>query len=449
MRAQTVITPATLLAISALLFMHPQSVWSAPPTRPGDATSVQTALESAAVQLNAGKAREALETLRPVERLEPDNPWLTFYRGMAHLQLGNAYVAMEHFDRALDRLAALGDPEPDLADSARRYRLIARRQTFTASYRAGFAYDTNVSYLGSNVAIGPALISGQSDKAFVSRFELSYAPIATEHDTLALGTRVGNTWYRKLDEYNYQDYGATVRYARRLDEHWELSLRYDYDFTLLSNEPFLSNHSLTPAIDYHWRMAPEPFSPDTTSVYYQFTGQDYKYDTTQPYQRDGWANAVGIEQTFALRLLPNAIRNIEFSCGFRYEQFNTRGTEFAYIARPFHAGVVVPLLNPWSPHQYLILPDRELMLRFNGTWELDSYKNASLIDRYHRNRRDLLRTYSLALSQQLLHHPRFGDLTLHAIVEWTDADSNVSISDGVYPFTYNKNLYGIQLEWTW
>ncbi len=97
----------------------------------------------------------------------------------------------------------------------------------------------------------------------------------------------------------------------------------------------------------------------------------------------------------------------------------------------------------------LILPDRELMLRFNGTRELDSYKNASLIDRYHRNRRDLLRTYSLALSQQILHHPRFGDLTLHAVVEWTDADSNVSISDGVYPFTYNKNLYGIQLEWTW
>jgi hypothetical protein len=266
---------------------------------------------------------------------------------------------------------------------------------------------------------------------------------------VAVGVRAADTWYHRLDQYNYQDYGATVRYAHRLDEHWEPSLRYDYDFNLLGNEPFLSNHVLTPAIDYHWRVVPEPFAPDTTSVYYQFTGQDYKYETTQPYQRDGWANAVGIEQTFALRLLPGAARDIELSCGYRYEQFVTRGTEFAYIARPFHVGAAVPLLNPWSPRSYLILPDKELMLRFNGTWELDNYTNASLLDRYHRNRRDLLRTYSFALSQQILHHPRYGDLTVRGIIEYTDADSNVNISDGVNPFTYEKAVYGVQLEWSW
>ncbi len=434
--------------ISVLLLVAPQLAWCAPTSGDIEGGPVQTALESAAAQIEQGKARTALKTLQPVERLEPDNPWLAFYRGLARLQLGDAYTAMEQFDRALDRLAELGDPEPDLAEAARRYRLVARRQVLTASYRAGFAYDTNVSYLGGNVAIGPALISGQSDKAFVSRFGLSYTPVATERDTLAVGARLDHTWYRKLDEYDYQDYGASVRYARRLDEHWELSLRYDYDLAFLGNEPFLSNHAITPAVEYHWRTS-APIAPDTTSVYYQFTGQDYKYDTSRLFQRDGWANAVGVMQTFALRLLPGAARDIEASCGYRYETFITRGTEFDLNARYLHAGVLVPLVNPRSPRDYLILPDKELLLRFNGAWELDGYRNASLFDRDGRNRRDLLRNYTITVSQRILHHPRYGDLTLHAIVEWTDADSNVQMRDGAYPFTYNKTLYGLQVEWSW
>ena len=48
-----------------------------------------------------------------------------------------------------------------------------------------------------------------------------------------------------------------------------------------------------------------------------------------------------------------------------------------------------------------------------------------------------------------------GDLTLRAIIHWTDADSNVRIEDPQWshiqsaPFTYDKIVYGIQLHWQW
>jgi hypothetical protein len=433
----------------ALLAVHHRPAWCAPASAPADNGVIQSAFESAAGLLNEGRPRAALETLRPVEKLEPDNPWLAFYRGLAHLQLGDAYQAMADFDAGLDRLAALGDPEPDLARSIAHYRRLARRQVLSFTYRVGLAYDTNVSYLGSNVATGPGLISGRPDSELVSRFELGYALLATETDTLAFGVRLGHDWYRKVHEFNYQDYGATARYTRRLDEHWELSLGYDYDAILLGNESFLSCHALTPAVEYRWRLRPAPIAPDTTRVYYQYSGLDYLYNTSQPYLRDGPAHAVGAEQTFAFRPLPNAARNGDATIGYRYEVFATDGTEFDHIARYFYLGLGVPVLNPRAPQQYLILPDKELMFRFNATWEVDSYRHPSLFDRYSRNRHDNLRTYGFTISQRLIEHPTYGDLTLLGIVTWTDADSNVSPSDGVYPFTYDKVVYGLQLEWSW
>ena len=63
---------------------------------------VRGALDSAAALLSEGRARDALAVLARAEPLEPDNPWLLFYQGVSHLQLGNAYEAIARFwDTAL------------------------------------------------------------------------------------------------------------------------------------------------------------------------------------------------------------------------------------------------------------------------------------------------------------------------------------------------------------
>lgn len=450
MRASRATSPAALItALSAALLIVPRPAWCAPASAPADDNPVRAALESAAADISAGRARQALAALEPAERLEPDNPWLAFYRGLAHLQLGNAYLAMEQFDRGIEALAALGNPEPDLADAMGRYRQVARRQTLTFSYRMGLAYDTNVSYLGSNVALGTGLISGRRDSEVTSRLELAYAPVATEKDSVTVGVRLDHAWYGKIHEFNYQDYGATLRYARRLDDHWEVSLRYDYDLTLLDNQPFLSNHAVTPALDYHWRMAPRPIALDTTSVYYQYNRQHYPVRVDPRFNRDGDVHVLGAQQSFTFQPLPAAARNGELACGYRYESYITEGTEFDQIARHLYLDLNVPVLNPLAPQRYLILPDKELMFRFSFSWELDGYRNVSVLDGSGRQRRDTIRTYGFCLSQKLLQHPRYGDLTLHGLVNLTDADSNIVTRDGGNPFTYNKVVYGAQLEWSW
>ena len=46
-------------------------------------------LASEALIAEPPRPREALRELKRVEQLEPDNPWLWFYRGLAEGSLGN------------------------------------------------------------------------------------------------------------------------------------------------------------------------------------------------------------------------------------------------------------------------------------------------------------------------------------------------------------------------
>lgn len=410
--------------------------------------TVAADLESAATSIQAGQPRAALEALDAVERIEPQNPWLWFYRGLAHLRLGNAYLAMESFDAALDRLAELGDPDPQLTEAARRYRSQARRQAFSLSWQTGLAYDTNVTYLG-NVATGPGLISGRKDGKFASGLQLHYAPVAEEDQALVLNVRLDHIWHFKTSEFNFQDYGASIRYARKLDRRWEASLQYDYDFTLLGNQSFLSSHALTPGLRYHWDLPEGPFRPGTTGVYYQMVDQDFRFPTTRAFDRDGFIHALGVEQSFLFQLLPGSSRTGELTLGYRAEAIPTRGSEFDRNQHNFLVGVGLPLLNPAEPERFLILPDKELLLRFNLHWQTADYDNPSLLDRYKRGRSDFIKSYTWSLSQKLLEHPDYGELTLHGIINWQDARSHLRTDGGGRPFTYDKVIYGMQLEWTW
>ncbi|MBN1492439.1 MAG: hypothetical protein JXA69_21180 [Phycisphaerae bacterium] len=415
---------------------------------PDDADVIRSAFEAAVTHLHAGQPREALEALATVEQREPDNPWLGFYRGLAQSRLGNAYEAIASFDGALDTLAALGDPEPALADSIAWHRREARRQVFSLSYQAGLAYDTNVSFVG-DAAVGLGLVSGRSDSKVGSTFGLHYAPLATEDHALSLAARVGHSWHCEVDEFNYQDYGAGLRYARRVAERWEASLAYDYDMTLLGNESFLSVHALRPGVAYNWPVGTGRAWLDRTGVYYEFAARDFLYPTTRLFERDGVVNAVGVEQRFAFRPLAESPRTGDATLGYRYESVSTEGTEFDRNVHMFYAAFALPVLNPWRPAEYLLLPDKELVFRFNVSWEADRYREHSLLDRYRRKRSDLITTYAWQLSQRLFEHPGYGDIILHALVHWTDANSDLMTKQGAAPFHYDKLVYGVQLEWAW
>ena len=75
--------------------------------------------------------------------------------------------------------------------------------------------------------------------------------------------------------------------------------------------------------------------------------------------------------------------------------------------------------------------------------------SAAVFDRYHNHRTDLITTLSFGVSQKLIEDDRWGDLILHGLINWTNANSDVTGRDGVDPFTYDRVVYGVQLEWAW
>jgi hypothetical protein len=403
----------------------------------GDA-KVRGALESAAGQLQRGDARAALDSLATIDAVEPDNPWLWYYRGNAHGLLGDPRQAMKDYSAALSALVALGDPDPQLAQTIQVARRDARRDIFNLFFQTGLAFDSNVTFGGDGATA--TFITDREDGKFASRFQWDYVPMLTDREALTVGGRLAHAWHFAVEEFNYQDYGAYIRYSRKLTDPWRFDLQYDYDITYLGNQPFLSNHAFSPWFTYQWTACDARFQPDHTAVAYRIEARDFLFHTDSNLDRDGYANSVGLSQTF--RLQPIASRDWVWTLltGYRFESVATEGSEFDRFVNVFHLGLTIPMVNPW-------LPKKECTFRFNATGEMDNYRNRSIFDKDDGTRDDLITVLGAVISQQLIDDPQGGELILHVIVNWTDADSDVRTSQRADPFTYDKLVAGFQLEW--
>lgn len=404
----------------------------------GDAPDIRTALESAAASLETGDATAALEALKSVETVEPNNPWLWFYKGRAHALRGYPHEAIAAFDRALDALASLGNPDPPLTERIRADRRMVRRKVTHQSVLLGLAYDSNVTFRGGG-ATG-LFVSGRGDAKFTSQWLWDYAPIATPDEKLTLGGHVSHAWHSGIGEFNYQDYGAFLRYWRTLNEHWAFDLHYSYDMTYLGNQPFLSNHSLGPGLIYRWKPTGHRLEPRETKIDYRIDARDFLFDTAPTFDRDGFANSIGIAQTFRFRPTKDATTAWDVYAGYRFQTVTTEGSEFDRNTHGLYVKVAMPLKNTW-------LSANEPVLQLSASWEFDDYDNRSAFDTRGRRRDDVITTVGLVLSQLLKSDPERGELILHLIVQWTDSDSNVRAAQNVSPFNYDKIVAGARLEW--
>ena len=399
--------------------------------------SVQDALEQAAAFLQDERPHDALSALEVVERLEPQNPWAGYFRGIAHLKLGEMHAALEQYDRALQELASLGDPDPQLDERIRKDRRRVRRRIFDISVRAGLAFDSNVTFRGGGVS---EFISGRDDAKFATQLRWDYSPVITTDHAFTIGGHLDNAWHFAIEQFDYQDYEVYFRYARRLSASWVWNVRYDYDISYLGNEPFLSSHAFSPGVTYRWAETGGRVRLLKTALHYQIEHRDFLFDTEPQFDRDGVSHSFVLEQSFRLQSPFAKNRKWDAAAGYRFESVATEGSEFDRFSNDFFLSLVVPLESPF-------LPGRDLTARFLALWELDNYRRRSLIDRRNRARDDLIMTFGLVLSQQLVDDVDRGELILHAILSWTDADSNVRGEDFSTPFDYDKLLAGFQIEW--
>gem|GEM_PF-1953260 len=439
-------TARILLALSVLTCTP--AVWAGDDPQP----SVPASLQRAAELLADGKPDAALQTLEPVERTEPKNPWLWFLRGRAHQHLDEPYLAMENFDRALDELASAPTPDEALADRVRAERRTARRTVHSLSLRAGFAYDSNVTFRGGGVS---ELISGQRDYKAFTGLSWDFAPVATRDEAVVVGLRLAHSWYTDIDEFDDQGYGGYARYARRISDEWRFEIQYDFDLSLLGRDAFLANHSVAPRIVYQWpapaippqgnsEATPMRVSPRArlleTSFDYRVESRDFLFSTRREFDRDGLTNSFGLDQSARFRPFTGLDWDWDILAGYHLSLVPTEGSEFDRVSHDFSLAMLLPLNG-------VLLARQPASLRLSAEWELDDYANDSLYDIRRRERRDLLTTLGLVFSQTLADNEKDGEVILHAIFQWTEADSNIRDRELGEPFSYEKTLAGVQLEW--
>ncbi len=342
---------------------------------------------------------------------------IKFYRGLVYLLQRNREAAREALQAGYD-LA----PDSDVGLRSKEIldQLVGRRP-WELSLRAGLYYDTNVTLQGDRVQRRLKENTG-ADWRFGLGSAFTYRVVDTEQFLLGVGGSTFNTWHNEIDEFNVENYGANVYAAYTpLGAEWlTLSVRYDWDHTLVGDQSFLSRQRLTPQIDIResdWT---------ATTLFYQYDQRNYYHQSgDRRLDRDGPTDAFGVVQRFELAELYD--RPLEVNLSYRFENVDTDGTEFSSHNHVFALAVGLPL--PW-----------DLTFDFASEFELAYYKNRSLFDNDGSRRRDFIHTFLFALTKQFNEH-----LSARFLLNVTNSDSNIRGQAAQAHFSYDRITYGLSL----
>lgn len=340
---------------------------------------------------------------------------------------------------------------------------------FEGALTIGGFHDTNVILLGENTAL-PRSIPDKADSRFgvEAGFDLTRLLTATDDgirgETLLLG--VGGTtahfWQPSIGEFDINAYSG------RAYVNWEplrtlyLGVQYDYAYTQLGHEPFISSNRLTPVISKIWlRPKQQPRDPDEvlgrTDLYYSFDDRNYLDRLNdRRFDRDGDYHCIGLTQRFNLvqasQLWPgyyapaedgrrrdfnDAARWLSVRAGYAYRNERTHGDEFDLYGHSLLAGLEVPL--PWR-----------LAFGLAAEWTWDTYQQPSLFDFERKPRADFIHRYDFGLTRTIIGRGenaslRTLDIRLRAGVDLTFQDANIwnRLHEEVY--SYDRAIYSIKL----
>lgn len=325
----------------------------------------------------------------------------------------------------------------------------------------GGVYDTNVILLGKDTAL-PLDIGQKYDfrletaaNFYLSRYiDKAEAPIG-ESLSIGLGGGTAHAWQPSIDEFDINLYAGRAFVQWQPLKDWYLGTEYEYTYTKLGYEPFISGNRLTPVLSHIWRAGGNGSELGRTDAWYNFEYRDYKEQTGEPrFDRDGKYHAIGVRHTFNLKRAADiwtsyyadrekercslGRRWLNLSLGYVYRDERTHGDEFDLVGHSILAGVEVPL-----PYRFAFGFDSVL------TWE--DYNSPSLFD-YRRNARDdFSQQYGFGLTHIFVVRGENATLPtlevkLRAEVSLTFRNSNIwdRLSQDVYE--YDRAVYGLRLS---
>ncbi|MHC5111667.1 MAG: hypothetical protein ACYTHJ_17520 [Planctomycetota bacterium] len=336
----------------------------------------------------------------------------------------------------------------------------------------GAERDTNVPLIGERADL-PRGISDKEDYGFSTGALLGYTLDLTDKWTLGIEGRASSLWHCDLDEFDEQNYGgsAALQYELMPMEGAtgpvQLRMQYDYDYTLLGREGFLSANRLTPNLRVYWNDQLFEFN-----LYYTYEIRDYFEDLTdRRTDRSGQYHSIGFANRFktidmtpvyeSWGLEPWGHKNdhefiqdgsdypqryLEPFFAVQYSWDQTDGTEFDQWAIDFLVGTKFPL--PYG-----------IDLLASADFEWEEYRNGSVIDFHRRRRSDFIQEYRVEMTRTFILVPgvpenRFRPamdrvlMTLAGHATFTHDDSNIDDRLGQSVFEYDRTIFGFSVAFS-
>jgi len=336
----------------------------------------------------------------------------------------------------------------------------------------GNYYDTNVILLGEDTQIQRG-IPHEEDYTFglhagfdVSRYFDEDDKILGRSLNVGIGGSTYHAWHAHIEEFDLNTYSG------RAFVNWEpfdavpdifLGVQYDYSYTKLGQDPYISSNRISPVISKIWRddSGTEPGLGDErarTDIFYSYDDRDYFDPIFDPrLDRDGNYHSVGLVQSFNLvradRIwkdyyaagggdnLPRDYRDAErwarIWLGYTYRNERTQGDEFDLFGNTVRGGLELPL-----PYRFAF--------DFTAEFTWDDYSQPNLFDFRRFERFDFIQRYIFGVTRTFIDRGECESMKSlsvksRAFVELYDQDSNVwdRLSQDLYQF--NRQIYGLEL----
>lgn len=401
-------------------------------------------------EYRTNRRADAINTLAPLAKDEKSAyyGYANFYTGLAQASLGDRPAAQTTLKRVAQMPGELGQRAQTVLDQVEKIETTKQKVSplnWGLTLEMGHMYDTNVILLGDNAKPG-IRVDNKDDYRFglMTSFYLDYQPDEGELKDwhFNIGTSIYESWHASIGEYNVQDYAASVYIGRKLfsaDEGLinlvEVGLRYDYDYSLVGNDGFLSRNSLA-ALFYFEELNRRA----RTIVEVGDQIRDYEEEIySRKFDRDGNYWSATVLQEYDAWEVPaewrysfdrDRARYVTLRMGYRHDNNSTQGDEYDYDANTLIAGVDVPL--PWN-----------CTFNFGSEFEWQNYWQRSRLDFQRRGRDDFIQRYVFRLSHRVNRW-----LELGGEIAWTLDDSNVKDRLGEAVYSYDRVIYGLTARLT-
>jgi len=358
---------------------------------------------------NSGNEQEGEKFLKKALMLDPLSPQTNLELGIFYYKKGLHAEARDFFETA--KKTAQGTDTAKLAGDY--IEQIDREGTkvkdWALSLTAGGQYDSNV-ILDSGSGPLPEGISQKSDWRGIIFIEGKFTPRLTDQITLGPTYSFYQSLQAELTDFNVQQHLPGFLLDISLSKNVMLKAFYNYEYTTVGNEEYVSAHSVSPAVTI------AEGNGFFTVLRYQYQDKDFKDSDMFPdnSERDGFNNLAGITQYIPLS------QKCLLGLNYTYDYDSTDADYWTYRGNAGHL---------------------DLRFDFGEGWELDLYGQYYRKDYkadypgYSTAREDKMMTFSTNLTKKFT-----SNFDITAGWMYVNNDSNIDI------FEYNRNITTLLLR---